>query len=54
MSDLWYGTLMFFAGFMSCFGLFFVLCYLKEIREAISLLTWDIKYYYKKIRGQKI
>ena len=45
MSDLWYGTLMFFAGFMSCFGLFFVLCYLKEIREAIDIFTWNVKHF---------
>lgn len=53
MSDFWFGTIMFLAGFVSCFGIFFILCYQQEIREAINLFIWDVKYYYKKFRGQQ-
>jgi hypothetical protein len=33
----------FSAGFMSCFGVFFVLCYLREIRDVIDNLVYNLK-----------
>lgn len=48
MSDFWFGFIMFLSGFVSCFSVFFVLCYLPEIRETIGLFKWDAKYYWNK------
>lgn len=48
MSDFWFGFIMFLVGFTSCFAIFFVLCYLKEIRETVNLIIWDIKHFLRE------